>query len=174
MPARLADVEAWLDGNIDEALLARWVSRFALFDWSFIPTPIRAVLPLKNTRPPIGPALALYGVLHPLFDLRPVFDDGRDDGRDLLDPETGARTSSAARRIAALIRSGDIERAVEVGRSRYAMARAPLVSSDVPIAIEDPERLLAAFLFAVSDSDRTALIHRWRRPQRQLSEVTHA
>jgi CRISPR-associated protein Csx17 len=174
MPARLVDVEAWLDGNIDEALLARWVSRFALFDWSFIPTPIRAVSPFNNTRPPIGPALALYGLLQPLFDLRPVFDDGRDDGRDLLEIETGARTSAVARRIAALIRSGDIERAVEVGRSRYAMARAPLVSSDVPIAIEDPERLLAAFLFAVSDSDRTALIHRWRRPQRQLSEVTHA
>lgn len=172
--AHMADVEAWLVSNIDEALLARWISRFALFDWSFIPTPIRAVSPFNNTRPPIGPSLALYGLLHPLFDLRPVFDDGRDDGRDLLDPETGARTSSAARRIAALIRSGDIERAVEVGRSRYAMARASLVSSGVPFAVEDPERLLAAFLFAVSDAERAALIRRWRRPQRQLSEVTHA
>jgi CRISPR-associated protein Csx17 len=172
--ARLADVEAWLDSNIDEALATRWVSRLALFDWSFIPPRIRAIWPIDNKRPSIGPPLALYGLLHPLFDLRPVFDDGRDDRRDLLDPETGARTSASARRIAALTRSGDIERAVEVGRSRYAMARAPLVSSDVPFAVEDPERLLAAFLFAVSDSDRTALIRRWRRPQRQLSEVTHA
>ena len=34
--ARLADVEAWLDSNIDEVFLTRWMSRFALFDWSFI------------------------------------------------------------------------------------------------------------------------------------------
>jgi CRISPR-associated protein Csx17 len=171
----LADVEAWLDSNIDEALATRWVSRLALFDWSFISPRIRALWPINNTRPSIGAPLALYGLLHPLFDLRPVFNDGRDDGRDLLDPEkTGARGPAVARRIAALIRGGDIERAVEVARSRYAMARTPLVSTAVPFAVEDPERLLAAFLFAVSDSDRTALIRRWQRPQRQLSKVTHA
>jgi CRISPR-associated protein Csx17 len=172
---RLADVEAWLDGNIDEALLARWVSRFALFDWSFDNrAPVRKLLHFRNVRPPVGPALALYGLLHPLVDLRPVFADGRDDGRNLLDLETGARTPAAARRITALMRSGDVERAVDVGRSRYAMARSPLMRSDVPFAVANPERLLAALLFPVSNPDRADLIRRWQRPQRQLYEVTHA
>jgi CRISPR-associated protein Csx17 len=176
--ARLSDIEAWLDGNVDEMLLARWLSRLALFDWSFDRVDIRALLAFDKTRPPpnsVGPALALYGLLHPLFDLRPVKEKGSRDGRDLLSPETGVRTPAAARRMAALIRCDDIDRAVEVARSRYAMANAPLMRTQASFAFEDdPERLLAALLFPVSNADRTALVRRWLRPQRQSYEVTHA
>jgi len=172
--ARLSDIEAWLDGDIDEALLTRWLSRLALFDWSFIPANVRALSPFDNTRAAVRPTLALYGLLHPLFDLRPVPENGRADGRDLLAAKTGARTPAVARRIAALIRGGDVERAAEVARSRYAMARAPLMRMDAPWAVEDAERLLAAPLFPVTNFDRAALVHRWLRPQRQASEVTHA
>lgn len=49
--------------------------------------------------------------------------------------------------MAALIRGGDIDRAVEVACSRFAMARAPLMRMDAPWAVIDPERLLAALLF---------------------------
>jgi CRISPR-associated protein Csx17 len=76
--------------------------------------------------------------------------------------------------MAALIRGGDVERAVEVARSRYAMAGAPLMRIDAPWAVDDAERLLAALLFPVSDFDRAALVQRWLRPQRQASEVTYA
>lgn len=173
--APLTDVEAWLDGNIDESLLTRWLSRLALFDWSFDDRArLRKIVRSCNARPSIGPVLALYGLLHALFDLRPVFEDVPDNGRNLLDPETGARTAAVARRMAALIRSGDIEQAVEVGRSRFAMARAPVMQTNVSFAVQAPERLLAAFLFAVSNHDRTALVRRWLRPQRQPLEVTHA
>jgi CRISPR-associated protein Csx17 len=167
--ARLSDIESWLDGNVNETLLARWLSRLALFDWTFVPNSVGALARLHNSRDAVRPALTLYGLLRPLFDLRPVSDDGRKDGRDLLAPETGARTSAAARRIAALISSGDIERTVEVARSRYAMASAPIMRMDAPWAVTDSARLLAGLLFPVSDFDRAALVSRWLRPQRQAS-----
>jgi len=50
----------------------------------------------------------------------------------------------------------------------------PLMRMDAPWAIADPERLLAALLFPVSDFDRSALVRRWLRPQRQATEVIHA
>lgn len=172
--ARMSDVEAWLDGQVDELHLARWLSRMALFDWTCIPASIRMLSPFERGGIGVGPTLALYGLLHPLFDLRPVSDNGRKAGRDLLPPDTGARTPAAARRMAALIRGGDIDRAVEVARSRFAMAQAPLMRMNTPWAITDPERLLAALLFPVSNRDRSALARRWLRPQRQTTEVIHA
>jgi CRISPR-associated protein Csx17 len=171
---RMSDVEAWLDGQVDELLLARWLSRMALFDWTFIPASVRMLSPFERRDIGVGPALALYGLLHPLLDLRPVSDNGRKEGRELLPPDTGARTPAVARRMAALIRGGDIDRAVEVARSRFAMAQAPLMRMNTPWAITDPERLLAALLFPVSNRDRSALVRRWLRPQRQTTEVIHA
>ncbi|MGH9486095.1 MAG: type I-G CRISPR-associated protein Cas8g1/Csx17 [Terriglobales bacterium] len=172
--ARVSDVEAWLDGDVDEAILARWLSRLALFDWSFIPQCVLELSPFASEVIAVCPALALYAFLHPLFDLRPVTDNGRKDGHDLLAPETGARTPVAALRMAALIRGGDIDRAIEVARSRYAMAQAPLMRTDAPWAFGDPDRLLAALMFPISNPARTALVRRWLRPQRQTIEVTHA
>jgi CRISPR-associated protein Csx17 len=172
---RRSDIGAWLDGNVDETLLARWVSRLALFDWSFVPASVRSLsVPASTRQQAVGPTLALYGLLHPLFDLRPVSVGSGGEKRELLLPETGARTSAAARRTAALIRGGDIAHAVEVARSRYAMANAPLIRTDAPWGVDDPERLLAALLFPVSSFDRAALLQRWLRPQRQATEVTHA
>ncbi len=172
--ARMSDVEAWLDGDVDEALLARWLSRLALFDWASIPASIRPLSPFDRREIAVHPALALYGLLHPLFDLRPVPDNGRNEEHDLLASNTGARTPAAARRMAVLIRGGDIERAIDIARSRYAMAQAPLMHMDAPWAVADPERLLAALVFPVSRSVRSKLVRRWLRPQRQENEVIHA
>jgi CRISPR-associated protein Csx17 len=172
--ARMSDVEAWLDGHVSEALLTRWLSRMALFDWFFIPSSVRTLSPFDRERTAVRPALALFGLLHPLFDLRPVSDNDRKEGCDLMPPDSGIRTPAAARRMAALIRGGDIDRAVEVARSRFAMAQAPLMRMDTPWAITDPERLLTALLYPVSNRDRSALVRRWLRPQRQATEVIHA
>lgn len=173
-PARLSDIEGWFTGQMDDILLARWFSRLALFDWRFIPDEIRAL-----TRPndePLAPsgALSLYGVLHPLFDLRPVRPNGKREADDLMPPESGARTPAAARRIASLLRTGEIALAMDVARSRYAMARAPLATSSVPWNVEDPERLLVALMFSVSDRDRSSLVQRWLRPQREPQKSIYA
>lgn len=172
--AQLSDISSWLACDVDEPLLARWLARLALFDWTDVPENVRELKPFDSSPTAVSPMLALYGLLHPLFDLRPLRENGRRDGRDLLVSETGARTPAAARRMAALLRGGDVERTVEVARSRYSMAGVPLGRIDVPWEVMDPERLLAALLFPVSDLDRAALVRRWLRPQRQASEVIHA
>jgi CRISPR-associated protein Csx17 len=172
--ARLSDIDSWLAGNVDEPLLARWLSRLALFGWTYVPEIVRALTSFDSTRTAVTPLLALYGLLNPLIDLRPLGDNGRRDGRDLLAPETGARTPAAARRMAMLLRGGDIEGAVDLARSRYSMAGVELMRLHAPWAIEDPERLLTAVLFSVSDFHRAALVRRWLRPKRQRAEVSYA
>lgn len=175
IPAALADVSRWLDGSVDETLLARWISRLALFDWGFIPNGVRAALDRPcNETVPVSGGLALSGLFSPLFDLRSLF---RRDGpivRDLFDPDSGARTPGAARALASLVQAGQIEPAVRLAASRYAMANAPLVRTAVPWDIRGPDCLLASILVSIADDERTALIERWLRPQRQKGEPAHA
>src|SRR6185369_2395132 len=139
----MSDIEALLAADVDEAVLARWLSRLALFDWSLIPTSARMFSSFGSGRVAVGPMLALYGLFHPLLDLRPM---GRREGRDLLTAITGARTPATARRLTAVMRGGDVERALDIARSRYAMARVPLMRMDARWEIADAERLLAALL----------------------------
>jgi CRISPR-associated protein Csx17 len=173
LAARLSDVESWLDSQVDELLLERWLSRLALFDWTYLPSAVKALAPFESSRTKVGPTLILYGLFHPLFDLRPVTDNRRNNGHDLLPPETKARTPAAARRMASLLRIADVERAVEVARSRYSMTGAPLIRGDTPWALADPGRLLAGLMFHVSTFNRSVLVRRWLRPQRQAPEVIH-
>src|SRR5262249_27936308 len=107
-------------------------------------------------------------------DLRPVYRDKGGTREDLMPPEGGTRTPPSARRLASLLRAGDVGAAIEVARSRYAMAHAPLAASKVPWAVRDPERLLASLWFPVSHSDRTRLIRRWLRPERRTMEGDNA
>jgi CRISPR-associated protein Csx17 len=170
--ATLHDLDLWLAGCLDEGSLARWLSRFALFDWRELAPDVRHLS--RSPQPASTPSadLCLYGIFHPLLDLRPVRSGQKRD--DLMPPDGGARTPASARRIASLLRAGDVAAALEVARSRYAMARAPLAASDVPWDVTDPERLLASLLFPVSHCDRTRLVERWLRPQRRTMEGENA
>lgn len=197
-PASCSDVNRWLHGEIDERLLERWLSRFALFDWRTLRRTTETGLPAtwlsrlasfdgRTGSPalqaklrvggqsadhvPVDGRLCLFGLLQPFFDLRPLRLVGRDG--ELLDPETGARTPAAARRLIALIQAGQLDAAVDLAASRYAMARTPLAKFDVIWLVGDPERLLASLLFAVSARERAALVQRWLRPQRKKGEVTY-
>jgi CRISPR-associated protein Csx17 len=175
IPASLGAVNGWLEGTIDETLLWRWISRLALFDWRSIPAAAIQALSLPvPTTPPVTGSLALFGLLHPLFDLRPLYRPDQSQARDLLDPESGARTPPTARALASLVRAGQIEAAVRLASSRYAMAGAPLARTAVGSwHIGSPERLLASVLFPIEDSERTVLIERWLRPRRQQGDDAH-
>jgi CRISPR-associated protein Csx17 len=177
-PLRIAatphDLELWLAGHLDESLLARWLSRFALFDWRGPMAELRHLSRPPQTASAPSADLCLYGIFHPLFDLRPVYRGSGKKREDSMPPDGGARTPASARRIASLLRAGDVAGAVEVARSRYAVARAPLAASEAPWEVADPERLLASLLFPVSDSDRTRLVGRWLRPQRRTMEGENA
>lgn len=175
IPAAIADVLLWLDGAVDEGLLAQWISRLALFDWSSVPAPVVQELSLPGVdTPPVSGTLALFGMFHPLFDLRPLHLRHGSQARDLLDPKSGARTPATARALSGLVRAGQIEVAVRLASSRYAMAGAPLARTTGPWHVGDPERLLASMLFSINGGERTMLIGRWLRPRRQQGDEGHA
>lgn len=173
MAASCGNVSRWLDGLLDEDLLGRWISRLALFDLRSVPHEARG---LASPLPPpatVDGALVLFGMLQPLFDLRPVTRHGDRAGHDLLDPKTSARTPAVARALANLIRIGQVDAAVRLASSRFAMARAPLARTSTAWQIADSERLLASLLFTIPDEERSLLIERWLRPQRQKEETIH-
>jgi CRISPR-associated protein Csx17 len=173
MPASSQHVSRWLDGALDEDLLARWLSRLALFDWRFVPRQVSALARPDTVSSEASANLCLFGLLQPLFDLRPVRLRGVNMGHDLLDPESGARRPAAARKLASLIRIGQLDTAVRFAISRYAMARAPISRINTPWRVSDPERLLASALFPIPDRERRNLVQRWLRPQRQIGETVN-
>lgn len=169
-----ADVQQWLDGSADEAVLARWLGRLALFDWHRIPQILRQRLQSPSSPSPADGSLLLVGLLQPLFDARPLRLPTSTERNDVLSEERGARTPGAARTIAALIRTGQLDAAIRIARTRYAMADVPLIRTEERWEVAEPERLLAALLFPIQNRDRSALVQRWLRPQRQKGGYVHA
>jgi len=166
LPARLSDVGRWLAGEIDDSLLVAWLSRLALFDWRRISQEVRSLINAETARPRADGGLALLGLTQPLVDQRALVVRSLSPN-DLLSDDTGARTTKAARSLITLIRVGNLDAAVRLASSRYAMAGARLASFDVRWRARDPERVVAALLFTISDRDRAALFERWLRPRRQ-------
>jgi CRISPR-associated protein Csx17 len=166
IPASAADVQRWLSGRVDEMALIRWLGRLALFDWRTIPHALRQQLRNRDPRPLADGALLLVALLQPLFDARPLRLQSLPERPDILAEESGARSAGAARAMVSLLRTGDVDGAVAIAKSRYAMADLPLIKSDVSWAVGAPDRLLAALLFPLEDGERSALVERWLRPKR--------
>jgi len=164
--ARLADLNQWFAGDLDEALLARWLSRFALFDWSTIPQKVRAFMQGEVRPSRVDGELALLGLMQPLVDQRSLIVRSI-PRKDVFAEETGARTTEAAHSLVTLIRSGNLDAATRLAGSRYAMAGARLASFDAAFGTHDPDRFVAALLFTISDRDRAVLFERWLRPRRR-------
>lgn len=166
LSATTSQVRQWLTGDLDESLFSAWLSRLALFDWRRVPQRVRSLIRRGADVPQTDGEIALLGLLQPLVDQRPlVIPHVSPD--DLLSDETGARTTEAARSLVALIRAGNTDAALRLASSRYAMAGARLASFDAPFGTHNPDRLVAALLFTISDRDRAVLFERWIRPRRQ-------
>jgi len=166
LPATTSQVRHWLAGDLDESLFSAWLSRLALFDWRRVPQEIRALVSREDSAPRTDGDLVLLGLFQPLIDQRPLVI--RDlSPNDLFSEETGARTTEAARSLVTLIRAGNLDAAVRLARSRYAMAGARLATFNAPFAAHDPDRLAAALLFTISNRDRIDLFKRWLRPRRR-------
>src|SRR5690606_3319424 len=146
LPATTAHVHQWLGGELDEQILQAWLSRLALFDWRRVPQEVKLRISAENTPPQVDGELALLGLVQPLVDQRAVVVRSLSPD-DLLSDETGARTTEAARSLVTLVRTGNLDAAVRLASSRYAMAGAHLASFDVPWRARDSERLVAALLF---------------------------
>ena len=173
MPATCLHISRWLDGAVDERLLAKWVSRLALFDWRTVPHEVRALAQPSPDRSGADGALCLFGLFQPLFDRHPLLVRGVSSRGDLLDPKSGARTPAAARTLVGLLRAGHIGAAVRLASSRYATAGTFLARTSSPWSVGEPERLLASILFPIPDCERAALNERWLRPRRRQGEKTH-
>lgn len=174
LPATTAHVEQWLDGTTDDALLGRWISRLALFDWRAIPSEADGLAPPGNGLREAGGSLCLFGLFQPLFDQRPLRPRGRPPHDELLPPESRARTPGAARALANLIGSGQTDAALRLAASRYAMAGVAIARIGARWAIQDPDRLIASLLFPIATGERTLLIERWLRPRRPQGDEAHA
>ena len=166
LPATASQIRQWLAGDLDESLFSAWLSRLALFDWRRVPQEIRGLIPKEGSPPRADGGLALLGLLQPLTDQRPLVI--RDlSPNDLFSGEKGARTTEAARSLVTLLRAGNLDAALRLASSRYAMAGARLAMFDVSFATHQPDRLAAALLFTISDRDRAGLFERWLRPRRR-------
>jgi CRISPR-associated protein Csx17 len=166
MPATTFQVRLWLTGDLDESLFSAWLSRLALFDWRRVPKELRALIQPEPLIPRADGELALLGLMQPLVDQRSLVIEDLSPN-DLLRDETGARTTEAARSLVTLIRADNLDAALRLASSRYAMAGARLASFNATFAAHDPDRLVAALLFTISDRDRAVLFERWLRPRRR-------
>lgn len=166
LPATTSQVRQWLDCDIDESLFSAWLSRLALFDWRKVPQEVRTPIQGDVAFPRANGELALLGLLQPLVDERLLVVRSLSPD-DLLAEETGARTTEAARSLVTLIRTGNLDAALRLASSRYAMAGARLASFDATFTTHDPDRLAAALLFTISGRDRAVLFERWLRPRRR-------
>ncbi len=173
LPARLSDVHRWLVGDTDDDLLNRWLARLALFNWRQAPQEVRDLAIRDASEVDSNGALAVFGLLRPLFDLMPLSAHAGGPTHDLLERKSGARTPELARALANVIRAGQIDTAVRMASTRYAMAHTPLIRTGTFWSIADNDRLLAAMLFAVSSCSRSTLIQPWLRPQRLTGETSH-
>jgi len=166
LPAKTSQVRQWLTSDLDESLFSAWLARLALFDWRRVPQEARSLIHRGASAPQADGELVLLGLVQPLVDQRSlVIRDLSLD--DLLSDETGARTTEAARSLVTLIRAGNLDVALRLASSRYAMAGARLASFEVVFDTHGLDRLVAALLFTISDRDRAVLFERWLRPRRR-------
>lgn len=166
LPATTSQVRRWFAGDVDERLFSAWLSRLALFDWRGVPQKVRALIHGEAQVSRADGELALLGLIQPLVDQRPLVANNLSPD-DLFTDHVGARTTEAARSLITLIRAGKMDAARRLANSRYAMAGARLASFDAPWCSHDPDRLVAALMFTISDRDRAVLFERWLRPRRR-------
>lgn len=172
LPASAGHLSRWLAGDLDEPLLAVWLSRLALFDWWRVTDQIRALAAPVPASASADGDLALIGLAQPLVDRRRLVVEALSPD-DLLDEERGARTPEVARSLVTLMRSGNLDAAARLAASRFAMAGARLATFDASWRSHDPDRLVAALLFPLSGRERAALFERWLGPRRRPQGDAH-
>lgn len=154
--APYADLLDWLNGEIDEAALARWLDRCSLFDWSARDLP---QFPKRATNEPVHALHSFYAFFRPLFD--PVALDA------ICKPEIAESLKAGPLRpISAMLSQGDVAGAWSLARGAYARLAVPI--ADFPIwqefTVERAQRLLAALLIPVRSDQIARTFRRWQSP----------
>jgi len=162
VPVRRGDLSSWLAGELDERELARWIDRFALFDWSSSPVTPRVAYVSAASAPHVDGLLALWGLFRPLLDrcrLSLL-------GKPLFEKHVDPRTVAAGRSVLARLTMRDVEGAVDLAASRYRMAGHPIGGLGATFAVDDPLRLASTLLFHPYGDELLEVTLRWLRPRR--------
>lgn len=163
LTAPLADVGAWVRGELDDELLERWLLRFSLFD--FDAESVAALRPLlTGPRDTDGAAgdLAALALLKPLFEPQ-LF-------TEIMRATPGRKNPRCARvaRITALLSRDDLAGAMEFARQTWRAAGMRLTEGSLdylPEAGSDLcQRLLGALLLPVRARDLVPIFRRWCAP----------
>ena len=149
----IADVFAFLNERTDDAMLAHWLDRFLLFDWSFLHDSERQALSAflrpaadSSTRR-LRATDALICFLRPLFHAH-TFTQVQSERESAKVPATGM-----LRPLIALLERGDTSSAFHAAQSRYRSLLIETVDfGESNFAIPDTRRLLAALLLPASPS----------------------
>jgi CRISPR-associated protein Csx17 len=163
LSAPLADVAAWLRGEIDEAELERWLLRFSLFDFDqeSVAT-VRQYLSAEREVGGVTGEIAALALLKPLFEPQLFTEIMRD---------TLARKNPRCARVAhlcALLSRSDLATAMEFARQTWHAAGVRLMEGPLDYAPDAGgdfcQRLLGAMLMPVRSRDLRPVFRRWCAP----------
>jgi CRISPR-associated protein Csx17 len=155
----LADIEALLLRQLDEAELTRWFFRFSLFACQGA----RSFAWDQRLRSGgwlevISPSAALFALFKPMFD-----------GRLIRHQSIGAsRTMKAGTlsRIVAFLMRSDISSAVAAARNAYHAVGVELGDFEYHFEAQNPSHLLASLMVPVRNNEVAQVFGRWRLPEK--------
>jgi CRISPR-associated protein Csx17 len=158
-------VSAFLNNELDDALVDRWLTRFMLFDWSSIsPTErgvLREIVRKNGESGPLLPEDFLYILFRPLFHFGTFAELAQNDGPDSV-PKT---TVNALRQLVALLERGDCAAAHSVAVNRYkALLQQTADFGENIFDVTDSRRLLAALLLPTRPKSIVQAFVRWVTP----------
>ncbi len=173
------DTAAFIHGETDDELLARWLDRFLLFDWSFVAALernafVQFLRSVPNTAIPTAtPELCLHGLLRPLFD-RGTFDVVRD--RAVTKPAGHSAPpspqSGSLRRVVALLERHETGAAQQTSVSIYQGLVVPIANfGNNTFECEHPKRLLASLILPTSPAAIADLFARWKTPSKTRAAI---
>ena len=161
-------IQQFLASNalVDLDQIARWIPPLSLINWSRWSRIASTVPDLESNQPRYvadGTGM-LHALIRPLFHCDPKRNVYLDDGTPLFQPEQMPKPN-LLRRLFNLLRFGELDEAVKVLRDRYlAVGRSIVMPPEGLVA--DRERIAAALLIPMSDSDVRCGVRRWLQPAR--------
>jgi CRISPR-associated protein Csx17 len=170
----LADVDAFIRGETDDALVSRWLDRFLLFDWSSLSSSSEEHEALsqffKSTKADLftSSETLLYAFFRPFFHAKTFFmlSGASPKANKCIKP-----TSGMLRSITAHLERGDAATAFSVARNRYKALLVKLADFGENIFVpSDVRRLLAALILPASPGGIVKRFNRFQPQQPQNKE----
>lgn len=149
--------------DLDLEVIAKWISPLSLIDWSQPAQGAFSDPPVDDLGRVDDGTVMLHALVRPFFH--------RVQKREMLDEHKSIFRSgqlpkvNLLRRLLQLLRFGEIDEAIQVLRDRYlAVGRAIVMPPQGLVA--DGERIAAALLIPMSNSDVETGLERWLQPSR--------